>query len=580
MSGKRNKAQAFVEFAIIIPILLVVLTGIIEFGYAFYTWVAIGEVARIGTRYAVTGQYDPQYCPAAAAALTNATWPNLAADDLLDGAADCIVPSTPSTEDDFEAQTAALQDWARIPSTRDAAMDGGAIGLLFNPAVSGDYVQFLSHPAHVNGALPRNGFRDDYRGDPTANGYISVNICSNRDGVGLDTENEYHYQNQFSVNEAHFLGVCVANGYYIDDAGGPGDRIRVTITYNHPLIIPFFQAIWPHLKLSTTQDAIVEKFRTSRFSGLSGGISIAGTWTSTPLPTDTPTATPIPPTNTPTSTYTPTPEPCTVPPGGNGLLARFYAFYGDPYNNAFTNLVYTRIDPQVDFDFGGYSPVPGVVPDDDFRVQWSGQVYPPYPSNYRFITISDDGVRLFIDGNQVINNWTDHGWTWDISDPTYLSCGAHDIILQYFQGSGDSLMWLGWRNNLVGEMIPIPQQYLFSTPVPFEPTSTYVTPTPTSTLTPTPSFTPTRTLVPSLTFTPSQTFTPRPPTATFTPRPPTSTFTPTVYVPPTQTFTSSPIPTRTNTPTPSNTPPPTATFTPRPTCGIPPDAGGCTPIPP
>ena len=75
-----SKAQAFVEFAIIIPILLLVLTGIIEFGYAFYTWAAISEVARIGTRYAVTGQYDPQYCPAAAAALTyecprGPTWP-------------------------------------------------------------------------------------------------------------------------------------------------------------------------------------------------------------------------------------------------------------------------------------------------------------------------------------------------------------------------------------------------------------------------------------------------------------------------------------------------------------------------
>ena len=82
MSRKSNKSQALVEFAIIIPFVLLAFTGIIEFGYAFYTWVAVGEVARIGTRYAVTGQYDPQYCPAAAAALTSAAWPNLAADDL------------------------------------------------------------------------------------------------------------------------------------------------------------------------------------------------------------------------------------------------------------------------------------------------------------------------------------------------------------------------------------------------------------------------------------------------------------------------------------------------------------------
>ena len=42
-SWKHTRAQAIVEFAIIIPLLLVALTAIIEFGYAFYTWAAVGE---------------------------------------------------------------------------------------------------------------------------------------------------------------------------------------------------------------------------------------------------------------------------------------------------------------------------------------------------------------------------------------------------------------------------------------------------------------------------------------------------------------------------------------------------------
>jgi hypothetical protein len=357
----RSRAQALVEFAIIVPILLLVLTGIIEFGYAFYTWAAIGEVARIGARYAVTGQYDPQYCPAAAAALTaaNPTWPYLAGEDLSDGTADCIVPSNIA---EFELKTAALQDWARIPSTRDAAMNGGAVGLLFNPDISGNYVQFLSHPFPRDGALPDDGFKDTYRGDPTANGFISINICSNRSGVGFDPIARY-YNGETTNNDAHFLGVCVVGNQYMDDPGGPGDRIRLTVTYNHPLIIPFFQALWPHLKLSTTQDAIVEKFRTSRLSGLASGISELPTWSPTPAPTDTPTQTSIPPTRTPTATLTPTPLPCTVP-AGNGLLARFYAYFGDQNNNPFSNLVYTRTDPVVNFDWGSNSPQPGSVPVD------------------------------------------------------------------------------------------------------------------------------------------------------------------------------------------------------------------------
>ena len=403
----RSRAQALVEFAIIVPILLLAVTAIIEFGYAFYTWAAIGEVARIGTRYAVTGQYDPQYCDDAATAL------GLVADDrAADGTFDCIVPSNIT---DFEIKTAALQDWARIPSTRDAAMNAGAVGLLFDPGVSGNYINFLSSPSVRDGLQPNGGFTDTYRGDATANGYISINVCRIAAPDYGFAPGNYYYNNLTTNSDALYRGVCVSNNHYIDDAGGPGDRIRLTVTYNHPLIIPFFQALWPHLKLSTTQDAIVEKFRTSRLSGLSSGISVLATWTPTPGPTDTPTQTSIPPTATATNTLTPTPVPCTIPAGGNGLLARFYAYYGSPNSSPFTNLVYTRTDPQVNFDWGNNSPQPGSVPVDNFRGRWTGQVYPAYPGVTKFFTWSDDGVRLYIDGSLVIDNWGDHGSTQNYS---------------------------------------------------------------------------------------------------------------------------------------------------------------------
>ena len=139
----------------------------------------------------------------------------------------------------------------------------------------------------------------------------------------------------------------------MDDAGGPGDRIRLTVTYNHPLIIPFFQALWPHLKLSHTQDAIVEKFRTARLVGsLQRHFDAWLPFTPTPLPpTDTPTS-------TATNTATLTPVPCEES-SGTGLLARYYAFVGDPNTDPFSNLVYSRIDPVVDFNWNGGSPAPG-----------------------------------------------------------------------------------------------------------------------------------------------------------------------------------------------------------------------------
>ncbi len=200
--------------------------------------------------------------------------------------------------------------------------------------------------------------------------------------------------------------------------------------------------------------------------------------------------------------------------------------------------MFTRIDPVVDFPWNGGSPAPG-VPGTDFRVQWSGKVSPPYPGDYVFYTMSDDGVRLFIDGVQIINHWDDHIPTRDNSLVTYLTCGQHSIILQYFQGTGGSVIQLGWQNGNIGEVLPIPQQYLFPDAVTPEPTSTYVTPTPTRTNTPTP--TPTHEpipLAPSQDPYPVQYLYRRP-----TPLPPTNT-----PLPPTTTRTR-----RANTPLPTHT---------------------------
>ena len=312
----------------------------------------------------------------------------------------------------------------------------------------------------------------------------------------------------------------------MDDAGGPGDRIRLTVTYNHPLIIPFFQALGPHLKLSTTQDAIVEKFRTSRLSGLSSGISVLAAWSRTPGPTDTPTETSVPPTATKTQHPHPYPRALRqIPPGGNGLLAPpFYAYYGDQNNNTFTNLVYTRTDPVVNFNWGSNSPQSGSLQVDNFRGRWTGQVYPAYPGLTQFFTWSDDGVRLYIDGSLVINNSTNHGSTQNYSSNLNLGCGPHDITLEYYENGGGAIIKLGWWNGNTGEILPVAQKYLFSPIVTPEPTSTYVTPTPTRTYTATVS------------------------------RTPTNTRTATPYVPPTHTNTPGPTATRTHTLVASNTP--------------------------
>jgi PA14 domain len=82
---------------------------------------------------------------------------------------------------------------------------------------------------------------------------------------------------------------------------------------------------------------------------------------------------------------------------------------------------------------------------DNFSARWTGTITIPTTGNYRFITQSDDGVRLWINGVQVVNNWTDHGVANDITGNIYLTAGQRvPITLEYYERTAGATMRLGW----------------------------------------------------------------------------------------------------------------------------------------
>ena len=102
--------------------------------------------------------------PAAALGLTS--------DDAADGSIDCMVDKSIT---DFEEKTSALQDWARLPSVRDAGLSGATgIALDEEPTISGDYLGYLDN------AFDTSDLEQDYRGNPSLPGYFNTSICSNR----------------------------------------------------------------------------------------------------------------------------------------------------------------------------------------------------------------------------------------------------------------------------------------------------------------------------------------------------------------------------------------------------------------
>ncbi len=116
-----------VEFAIALPILLLLVFGIIEFGRILQAWLAIENGARFGVRYAITGNYDSQYCPAAVGAMTADL--GLTVAEETDGSDDCVIEDAVGNQiDDLSVP---LQDYARLLTIRDVSLQG-ATGIAYN----------------------------------------------------------------------------------------------------------------------------------------------------------------------------------------------------------------------------------------------------------------------------------------------------------------------------------------------------------------------------------------------------------------------------------------------------------------
>jgi hypothetical protein len=164
----------------------------------------------------------------------------------------------------------------------------------------------------------------------------------------------------------------------------------------------------------------------------------------------------------------------TTPPPGNGIGLR--AEYYDTLVNfsalgGATPLV-VRTDPQVGFDWGSGAPHASMGAD-TFSVRWTGQVQPRMSGNYGFYTYSDDGVRLWVNNQLIINNWTDHGPTENAGTIALVAGQLYDIRLEFYENGGGAVATLSWSaDGLVKELIPASQLYPAGAPrIATQPTS-------------------------------------------------------------------------------------------------------------
>ena len=172
------------------------------------------------------------------------------------------------------------------------------------------------------------------------------------------------------------------------------------------------------------------------------------------------------------------PKPASVVAAGDGLTGNYYNSANlDP-----STLALTRKDASVNFDWKKGSPS-STVKSDNFSAEWTGQVLAPETGTYTFATTSDDGVRVWVNGQQLINAWNDHVPRQDQGKITLQAGQKYDIKVDYYERTGGALMQLSWSTPSIAKQI-IPKAYLYSSipkPIPV------VTPAPIPVVAPAPT---------------------------------------------------------------------------------------------
>jgi len=119
--------------------------------------------------------------------------------------------------------------------------------------------------------------------------------------------------------------------------------------------------------------------------------------------------------------------------------------------------ILSRIDPVINFYWGsGVKPYPELPSEDNFSVRWTAALEAPYTERYVFVTGSDDGVRLYLDGQLIIDNWTDHDRTVDVGTPVDLVAGqTYLIVLEGYENGGEAEWQLYWQSaSIPREVVP------------------------------------------------------------------------------------------------------------------------------
>ncbi|HEV7923937.1 MAG TPA: LamG-like jellyroll fold domain-containing protein, partial [Verrucomicrobiae bacterium] len=154
---------------------------------------------------------------------------------------------------------------------------------------------------------------------------------------------------------------------------------------------------------------------------------------------------------------------------GIGLQGSYWA---NVTSIAFTNSSFSiqptlvRTDPTIDFNWATAPPAASIGLS-NFVVRWIGSVQPEYSETYTFSTDTDSGVRLYVNGQLLINKWvTQPATTWS-NTITLAAQQRYNIQMDFFNQTGGAAAQLYWSSpSTANAIIPQTQLYPYTNPPP------------------------------------------------------------------------------------------------------------------
>lgn len=148
---------------------------------------------------------------------------------------------------------------------------------------------------------------------------------------------------------------------------------------------------------------------------------------------------------------------------GTGLLGQYFANQLKTFTPP-PSLV--RTDAVVNFNWNNNSPDPS-IPATDYTVRWTGMVQPQFSETYTFTTTTDDGVRLWVNGQLIIDKWIDQAPTTWSGTIALEAQQFYNIQMDFYQNQGGAVASLSWASpSTPPGIVPAAQLYAVTNPPP------------------------------------------------------------------------------------------------------------------